>query len=144
MAATWETRDLPVLKAVVELYEETGRGPRVTDVVSRVGFDEDTVECALRALYTEPYFEKPMGSAQKEFIFVGAPTSAALRVAGQWPTPEGQLDRLIAAFEAVADDEERPEQERSRFKQAALWLGGAASQVAINALGGAGGNMLTG
>lgn len=133
-----------MLKAVVELYEETGRGPRVTDVVSRVGFDEDTVERALRALYTEPYFEKPMGSAQKEFIFVGAPTSAALRVAGQWPTPEGQLDRLIAAFEAVADDEERPEQERSRFKQAALWLGGAASQVAINALGGAGGNMLTG
>lgn len=144
MADTWETRDLPVLKAVVELYEETGRGPRVTDVVSRVGFDEDTVERALRALYTEPYFEKPMGSAQKQFIFVGAPTSAALRVAGQWPTPEGQLDRLIAAFEAVADDEERPEQERSRFKQAALWLGGAASQVAINALGGAGGNMLTG
>lgn len=141
---TWTNRDLPVLKAVVELFEETGRGPRVTDVVTRVGFDEETVERALRALYTEPYFEKAMGSAQKQFIFVGVPTSAALRVAGQWPTPEGQLDRLIAAFEAVAADETRPEEERSRARKVGLWLTGALSQVAIGALGGAGGNIISG
>lgn len=144
MADTWQSRDLPVLKAVVDLYEETGRGPRVTDVVAKVGFDEGTVERALRALYTEPYFEKAMGTAQKEFIAVGAPTSAALRIAGQWPTPEGQLERLIAAFEAVAADDTRPEEERSRAAKVGLWLTGALSQVAIGALGGAGGNMLTG
>jgi hypothetical protein len=144
MADTWESRDLLVLKAVVELYEETGRGPRVSDVVTRVGFDGDTVERALRALYTEPFFEKAMGSAQKQFIFVGKPTSAALRVAGQWPSPEMQLQRLIAAFEAVAADDSRPQGERSRAKQAGLWLTGALQQIAIGALGGAGGNMLSG
>lgn len=133
-----------MLKAVVELFEATGRGPRVTDVARKVGFDAETVERALRALYTEPYFEKPMGSWQKQFIFVGAPTSAALRIAGQWPTPEGQLERLIAAFEAVAADNTCPEEERSRAEKVGLWLTGALSQVAIGALGGAGGNLMTG
>ncbi|MGH3584470.1 MAG: hypothetical protein ACRDUB_22975 [Mycobacterium sp.] len=75
---------------------------------------------------------------------VGKPTSAALRVAGQWPTPEAQVERLIVAFQAAADDESRSEEERSRAKQVGLWLAGALSQVAIGALGGAGGNMLTG
>ena len=39
---------------------------------------------------------------------------------------------------------DRVSQERSRFKQAILTLRGAAWQVAIGALGGAGGNMITG
>ena len=55
---TWNNRDLPVLKAAVELYEEKGRGPRVSAVEERTGFDPDTVQRALRALYSEPYFEE--------------------------------------------------------------------------------------
>jgi hypothetical protein len=38
----------------------------------------------------------------------------------------------------------RDQEERNRFKQIALRLRGAAWQVAIGALGGAGGNLLTG
>lgn len=145
MPDTWESRDLPVLKAAVELYEENGEPPRATEIEAKTGFDEETVQRALRALYTEPYFEAGQGTgSSSDIIWVGKPTSAALRVAGQWPTPETQVERLVAAFQAAADDDERPEQERSRFKQAALWLGGAASQVAINALGGAGGNLMSG
>ena len=141
---TWTTRDLPVLKAVVELYEETGRGPKVSAVQARTGFDGETVQRALRALYTEPYFEKDGGSWGAGLIMVGAPTSKALRVAGQWPSPEAQLERLIAAIESAADDDSREDEERGRFRQLALSLRGAAYQVAIGALGGAGGNMLTG
>lgn len=144
MPATWESRDLPVLKAAVELYEEKGRGPRVSAIEARTGFDHDTVQRALRVLYTEPYFGEVTTASGVEYIVVGKPTSAALRVAGQWPSPEGQLDRLIAALQAAAADESRPEEERSRAKQAGLWLAGALSQVAIGALGGAGGNMLSG
>lgn len=144
MPATWESRDLPVLKAAVELYEEKGRGPRVSAIEERTGFDHDTVQRALRVLYTEPYFEQVRTASGAGFIVVGKPTSAALRVAGQWPTPETQVERLIAAFEAAADDESRPKEERSRAKQVGLLLTGALSQVAIGALGGAGGNMLTG
>jgi outer membrane protein assembly factor BamA len=141
---TWHNRDLPVLKAAVGLYEEKGRGPRVSAIEARTGFDQETVQRALRALYSEPYFEEVRTASGVGFIVVGRPTSAALRVAGQWPTPEAQLERMVAALEAASDDDARPERDRSRFKQAALWLGGAASQVAIGALRGAGGNVMTG
>jgi hypothetical protein len=144
MADTWKTRDLPVLRAAVELYDRTGRNPHAGELGAACGFDEDTVQRALRALYREPFFEKGMTDWGGKILAVGPPTSAALRVAGQWPSPEVQLERLIAALLDAADDEARPEEERGRFKQAALWLGGAASQIAIGALGGAGGNWLSG
>lgn len=140
---TWSARDLPVLKAVVELYEETGRGPRVTAVQERTGFDRGTVQRALRALYTEPYFSKSSGSWSVGMIVVGTPTGDALRAVGQWPSPEAQLDRLIAAIESAADDESREDDERGRFRQLAASLRGAAYQIAIGALGGAGGNLMT-
>jgi hypothetical protein len=144
MADTWESRDLPVLKAAVELYEESGRRLRASAIEKVTGFDKETVQRALRALYREPYFEKATDSFGGEIIFVGEPTGEALRVAGQWPSPELQLQRLIEAFEAVAADESRPEEERSRAAKIGLWLTGALQQVAIGALGGAGGNLMTG
>ncbi|WP_059018386.1 hypothetical protein [Mycobacterium sp. M26] len=142
--STWDSRDLPVLRAAVDIYERTGRTMRPRQIEQETGFDGDTVQRALRVLNREPYFEKVSGAFGGQFLMVGAPTADALRVAGQWPTPENQLERMIAAFEAVAADEARPEEERSRAKQVGLWLAGALSQVAIGALGGAGGNMLTG
>lgn len=144
IADTWTTRDLPVLRAAVEIYDRTGRNPRAAELGAACEFDEDTVQRALRALYREPFFEKGMDTWGGGILAVGAPTSAALRVAGQWPSPEVQLERLVAAFEAVAADDSRPEEERSRAKQAGLWLTGALQQIAIGALGGAGGNMLSG
>lgn len=59
-------------------------------------------------------------------------------------SPAAQLERLIAAPGAAAEDDSRPEEERSRFKQAILTLRGAAWQVALGALSGAGGNLMTG
>ena len=143
MADTWESRDLPVLRAAVELYDQTGRNPGAAELEAACGFDKDTVQRALRALNREPFFEEGMTDWSGTIQAVGPPTSAALRVAGQWPSPEVQLDRLIAALLAAADDDERPDEERNRFKQAALWLGGAASQIAIGALSGAGGTWLS-
>ncbi|OBF15094.1 hypothetical protein A5725_05365 [Mycobacterium kubicae] len=144
MADTWESRDLPILRAAVELYDQTGRNPSAAELGAACGFDKDTVQRALRALYREPFFEKGMTAWGGEILAVGPPTSAALRVAGQWPSPEVQLQRLIAAFEGVAADDTRPEEERSRAKKIGLWLTGAFQQVAIGALSGAGGNLLTG
>ena len=135
---------MPVLRAAVDIYEQTGRTIKPREIEQKTGFDEETVQRALRSLSRQPYFEKTTGTWGWGTLLVGAPTADALRVAGQWPTPENQLERLIAAFEAVAADEARPEEERSRAKQVGLWLTGALSQVAIGALGGAGGNMLSG
>ncbi|MCA2244757.1 hypothetical protein JF781_20565 [Mycobacterium sp. WUMAC-067] len=75
-------------------------------------------------------------------IAVGPPMGNAYQLAGAWPTPETRLERLIAALEAVAADETRDDPERSKAKQATLWLGDTLSRIAIGALGGAGGHML--
>ncbi|CDQ43119.1 hypothetical protein [Mycolicibacterium neoaurum] len=141
---TWHNRDLPVLRAAVDIYERTGRTMKPRQIEQECGFDAETVQRALRVLNLQPYFEKTSGAFGGGILLVGAPTAEALRVAGQWPTPEGQLERLVAAFEAVAADDTRPEEERSRAAKVGLWLTGALSQVAIGALGGAGGNMMSG
>jgi hypothetical protein len=145
MADTWTGRDLPVLKAIIDLYESSGRDLiRVREIVAATGFDQDTVQRAVRALYTEPYLQRePKGSWGAGILGVGPPTGDALRIAGVWPSPENLVERLIAAFENAAADDDRDAAERSKFKQAAGWLGSFASQVAIGALGGAGGNMLS-
>lgn len=144
MTDTWTTRDLPVLRAAVDIFDQTGRNPSAGELETLCGFDHDTMQRALRALYREPFFEDGMTAWSGDILAVGPPTGAALRVAGHWPSPEIQLEWLIAAFEAAAADESRPEEERSRAAQAGLWLAGALSQVAIGALGGAGGNLLAG
>ena len=52
---TWTTRDLPVLRAVVDIYDTTGRSIiRARDIETATGFDKDTVQRALRALNTHP------------------------------------------------------------------------------------------
>jgi hypothetical protein len=114
-----------------------------SEIAAAAGFDQDTTERALRALYREPYPEPGDIDYGGRYTFVGPPTGEALRVAGQWPTPENLLPRLIAALEAAGDDETIAEPERGKFKQAAAWLGSFASQVAISALGGAGVHMLS-
>jgi len=144
MADTWQSRDLPVLRAVVDFYEEKGRCVRARTLEAVTGFDKETVQRALRVLYREPYFEVATSSFGGEILLVGKPTGAALRVVGQWPSPEVQLERLIKAFESVAADPSRPEEERNRATKVGLWLTGAFQQVAIGALGGAGGNLMTG
>ena len=142
---TWTTRDLPVLRAVVDIYDTTGRSIiRTRDIETATGFDKDTVQRALRALNTHPsHFEKVTAAFGGEIVAVGPPTGSALRVAGAWPSPENLLERLIAALQDAAKDETREPEERSKLKQAASVLGSLATQLAVNALGGAAGNVLS-
>lgn len=143
-ADRWNTRDLPVLKAAVEIFDQEGRNASAAELGEATGLDHDTVQQALRALYLEPYFEKGRNAFSGHILGVGAPTGAAMRTAGLWPTPETQLERMIAALEAAAEDDDRQPEERSRLRNIAQSLKGAAYSIAIGALGGAGGNMITG
>ena len=143
---TWSSRDLPVLRAVVDICEESGTYlTRATAVERRTDLDTETVQRALRRLNSEPsFFEKVVDASGGQIIMVGPPTAYALRVAGAWPSPERLLQRLIGALEAAADDDTRDDGERSKFRQVAAYLGSFATEVAIGALGGAGGSVLTG
>jgi hypothetical protein len=83
---SWTRRDLPVLKAIVRIYDETGR-ERISpaEVQRAVNFDEDTAQRAIRALYRQPYLEPGYEAYGGGYIAVGPPTGDALRLAGQWP-----------------------------------------------------------
>ncbi|MFD0837850.1 hypothetical protein [Williamsia serinedens] len=142
MTDTWNDRDLPVLRAAVEIFDKTGSMAQPHELADFCGFDLTTVVRAVRALGREPYFDVVTDYGGGVSI-ASPPTGHALRVAGQWPSPESQLGRIITALDIAADDDKHPEAERTRFRQVAAVLGGAASQIAIGALGGAGGNMLS-
>lgn len=90
-----------VLRAAAQIFEN-GERPniRVSDIERALECDKATVQRALRALHNEPFF-RPEGSVEGQtgFAFIGPPTGQALRVAGQWPTPESVVERMIAAFD---------------------------------------------
>ncbi|TYC05679.1 hypothetical protein FXF53_04495 [Micromonospora sp. WP24] len=133
---TWEERDLPVLRAAVELYEETGRAMRVSDIVARSEFDEGVVQAALRAVAPAepPFFTSIKGSFGGGFFLVGAPTPEARRAVGLWPTPENLADRLVQAMAQAADREPDPEK-RGWLRKTADWLGSAGRDIAVDVAG---------
>ncbi|MDG4667964.1 hypothetical protein [Mycobacterium sp. 236(2023)] len=137
-APSWELRDLPVLKAAVEFNVETDRAPSPRLLERATGFDRDTVRRALRALHCEPFFVGTTTKANGEVDYLGKPTGAALRVTKKWPSPEGQLAQLIAAFEAVAADESQPAEKRSRAATMALWASSMFSDLLCTIVGGVG------
>ena len=136
-----------MLRAVVDIFENDDEDIiEPWDVARRTGFDEATVQRAVNALYKHPYLDQDAGmkNANGDIVYIGEPTGEGLRAAGNWPSPENLADRIVAALERAAEDESRTSDERSRLKQVALGFTGAAYQVAIGALGGAGGNIIAG
>jgi hypothetical protein len=53
-----------------------------------------------------------MSDASGRVLYAGEPTGDGLRAAENWPSPEGIIDRLVAALEAAAEDELREPEER--------------------------------
>lgn len=122
MDSTWETRDLPVLRAIVELSEEGVGNVPVESVASRTGLDEETVRAAFLALEGEqpPFcrFSETQRLGGRRMDFARSPTGHARRTVGAWPTPENLADRIIAALVAEADREADPVR-KSRLQHAA-------------------------
>ncbi|MFV8173819.1 hypothetical protein [Mycolicibacterium peregrinum] len=143
MDDTWFERDLPVLDAAVKIYDETGRNTiKVSELAKATGFDRTVVMQAARALMSGDYFEQILGTWHT-VLGVGAPTGAARRAVGAWPSGDVLTKRLVEALEAAADDASRPDEERGKLRQAARMIAGFGYQVAVGALGGAGGNLIS-
>lgn len=142
---TWNTRDLPVLKAAVDIYEESGRQAITPEEIAGVlDIDVETVQKALRKLNAGPYFGEMQAGWGGEIFMIGPPTAEAFRVAGHWPTPEGMVEQLIAALDRASGESDRDAEERTKLQQTALWLRGTLYTIAVGALGGAGGNAING
>jgi hypothetical protein len=139
MDDTWGARDLPVLAALVEHFDDPDAIPwRLPDVESATGLDAGEVVRALAALdHAEPPYLESISHEELAYptILTGI-TERARREVGAWPTPEALVDRLVAALSEAADSESDPEQ-KSKLRQAAQWLGGALRDVTTQVVAGA-------
>lgn len=132
MEDTWTKRDLPVLQAIVEGYDELGCEFGSEVITARTEFDEGVVQVALRALeHEEPPFVTDMRKSASGHVFlIGAPTGHARRTVGAWPTAESLADRLVAAMDSAAEQEEDAER-KGWLKKSAAWLGDAGRGIAV-------------
>lgn len=134
MTDLWTTRDLPVLRALVEHFDDPHANDSDLDLAGGTGLDGDQVE---RALATLSRAEPPYISGTGAWGSRGVPvkihsvTERAYRAVGAWPTAEGLTDRITAAFADAADAEPDPEQ-KSKLRSTAAWLGGAGRSVVLD------------
>jgi hypothetical protein len=134
--STWETRDLPVLDAIVRYFDEDD-GPEIPEVetFARItGMDPGQVARAVRAL--SPRFVKTQATLGGLMsVAIMGVTDEARQVVGQWPSPEVWVDRLVQALHEAAEREPDPER-RGRLRAMAEGLGGFTRDVAVGVLSG--------
>ncbi|MFI7594005.1 hypothetical protein [Micromonospora sp. NPDC049359] len=132
---TWEVRDLPVLRAIVELSDEGAWLIEPHEIAERTGLDETRVKHALFALAAElpPFFDyKDLNTfGGRDIGCVFEPTGHARRTVGTWPTPENLADRLVRAMTSAAE-QEPDEEKRSRLNTAASWFANAGRDVLVD------------
>ncbi|RFU19694.1 hypothetical protein [Geodermatophilus marinus] len=112
----WFTRDLPVLRAIARLVDEPryGGAPYLGQVVPASGLPRPQVVSAARALVAAGYVEALTNYAGEIVRFTGI-TAEARRLAGLWPTPQGEWDRLLEQLAARAANAPS-EVERARWR----------------------------
>lgn len=144
MDPTWQTRDLPVLRVLVEAFDEPDRFSMTLDEIQqRTGLSEDDVKRATRALFeAEPPLIKGIGADQVAYpLRIVGVTERARVLAGQWPSPENIVEALAAALDQRAAETNEPE-ERSRLTSLADGLRGIGKEIVVRVLSNYGGEML--
>lgn len=113
MESTWETRDLPVLQAIVEITDREGPGPgaRVRDIAETTGLSLDDVKRATYALegaYIGP-LRRSLGGDGGQWRVTEVYPGARV-ITGQWPNPDTLANRLVSALEQMAAHGDTPEE----------------------------------
>jgi hypothetical protein len=121
---------MPVLNSVVELLGHSYM-VTVSDIAARTGLELAEVARSLDAMDpTFVDFRKTETGGDPTFWYVNKVTPEARRAVGQWPTPEGLVDRLVQAFNNAADHEEDAER-HYQLRQTAGLLGETLRDVAV-------------
>ena len=99
----WFTRDLPVLRAIARLVDgpDHGGNPYLGQVVPASGLPKPEVSAAARTLVKAGYVEALTNYAGEIVRFTGI-SAEARRLAGLWPTPQGEWDRLLEQLDSRA------------------------------------------
>lgn len=126
LPGVWFTRDLPVLRAVARLVDgpEHGGNPYLGQVVPASGLPKADVLAAARSLASAGLVEVLTTYSGEIVRFTGI-SAEARRLAGVWPTPQGEWDRLLEQLRArAANAPTDVERERwQRFADAAAEVG---------------------
>lgn len=106
---TWNSRELPVLRTIVQAFEENPRVGRIrkTQIAAALDMPLRQVERAIVRLLRGEYIVArsnagSLAEAAEIGIIVNV-TEKALRATGAWPTPESGYDRMVTALEELAD-----------------------------------------
>ena len=113
----WFTRDLPVLRAIARLVDgsEHGNSPYLLgSVVPASGLPKAEVIAAAQALAAAGYIE-PLTNHNGDIVRITAISAEARRLAGLWPTPQGEWDRLLEQL-TVRAQKAPTEVERERWR----------------------------
>ena len=137
LADTWFSRDLPVLRAIVRLIDEPphGSAPYLGAVVPASGLAKPDVVSAANALVTAGYAQALTNHAG-EIVRFTAISAEARRLAGLWPTPQGEWDRLLEQLRVRAA-KAQTDVERGRwqaFAEAAAAVGPDDGALLMSAL----------
>ncbi|MGY1826460.1 MULTISPECIES: hypothetical protein [unclassified Blastococcus] len=100
----WFTRDLPVLRAIARLVDEPKHGGApylLGSVVPGSGLPKADVVAAARALASAGYIE-PLTNHAGDIVRITGISAEARRLAGLWPTPQGEWERLLEQLAARA------------------------------------------
>jgi hypothetical protein len=134
----WFARDLPVLRAIARLVDEPKHGGApylLGSVVPASGLPKPDVIAAAKALASAGYIE-PLTNHAGDIVRITAISAEARRLAGLWPTPQGEWDRLLeqlAARAAKAPTEVERERWRA-FETAARAVGEHDGALLMSAL----------
>ena len=134
----WFTRDLPVLRAIARLVDEGEHGGSpylLGAVVPASGLPKADVVAAAKALAGAGYVEVLTNHAGDIVRCTGI-SPEARRLAGLWPTPQGEWDRLLEQLTTRADNAPT-EVERHRwraFADAAVAVGPDDGALLMSAL----------
>ncbi|MBM2621191.1 hypothetical protein JIG36_37385 [Actinoplanes sp. LDG1-06] len=115
MTDLWITKDLPVLKAAVELCDEgDDTAATVGGIAERTGFTEAEVTKSLLRLDGEqpPFFGKMIRTFGSGVSHVFSPTGHARRAVQQWPQAEDKLEEIVKLLTALAEKE--PDEEKAK------------------------------
>ena len=136
---TWEARDLPVLRAIVEMSDEGAWHIEPQEIAARTGLEVETVMAGLWALAKEqPAFFQyidttTMGGPAMRGI--RNPTGHARRTVGTWPKAEDRVAEMVAALQEAAQREPDPEK-RSALRKTAEYAAGIGRDVLIGIITG--------
>ena len=134
----WFTRDLPVLRAIARLVDEPKHGGApylLGSVVPASGLPKAEVIAAAKALVATGYAEALTNHAG-DIVRITGISAEARRLAGLWPTPQGEWDRLLEQLTARAENAPTDvERQRWRaFADAAAAVGTDAGALLMSAL----------